>query len=577
MSEAPERPTSLQESAIGFKPRRPVQWLSPRELASTGLQVVVSGLFGTFADKREMQGVMSAAVPDHLTAKDELWIDYVSDIGDGFDATYTIARMLAEPTLDIGVPNRRGDVLVMGGDEVYPTAKVAAYQDRTVGPYKAACPHNDDKPLLYALPGNHDWYDGLTAFLRVFCQSRWIGGWKTCQTRSYWAVQLPARWWLWGIDIQFDTYIDEPQLRFFRTVAETEGPAGLEPGDAVILCSAKPSWVKANEEETEAYATLDFFEREIIRPKEAEVRLSLTGDTHHYARYQRVGGTAQKITAGGGGAYLSATHHLPEDLLLPPPASRDPGKSMPPVPYERQACYPSWGTSTRLRLGAFRLLWRNWGFLLLAAALHLLFCFAVASELRGPADTFAGVMDRLSSDEVLRVVPRSGTASMLAVFLLAGLIGFTKPKHRKWRAVLGVVHAVTQVALLVDVLVVASAAADGWHDVRFDAVFVFVGAVAGGIGSGIVMALYLVLADIFATNDNELFAAQGIVDYKCFLRMHLAADGELTVYPIRVDRVGRGRKLYQSASKTKPWIDHKRPPSDPVLIEPPIRIPREGP
>src|SRR5688500_19498306 len=56
--------------------------------------------------------------------------------------------------------------------------------------------------------------------------------------------------------------------------------AGLEPGDAVILCSAKPSWVKANEEEPEAYATLDFFEREIIRPQGAQVRLSLRSEEH---------------------------------------------------------------------------------------------------------------------------------------------------------------------------------------------------------------------------------------------------------------------------------------------------------
>ena len=80
-------------------------------------------------------------------------------------------------------------------------------------------PHSDDPPALFAVPGNHDWYDGLTAFLRFFCQGGWVGGWKTEQRRSYFAVKLPQRWWLLGIDIQFDTYIDAPQIDYFRTVA----------------------------------------------------------------------------------------------------------------------------------------------------------------------------------------------------------------------------------------------------------------------------------------------------------------------------------------------------------------------
>ena len=51
------------------------------------------------------------------------------------------------------------------------------------------------RPSLYAVPGNHDWYDGLTAFLRLFARQRdaTIGGWRTRQSRSYFAVRLPGR------------------------------------------------------------------------------------------------------------------------------------------------------------------------------------------------------------------------------------------------------------------------------------------------------------------------------------------------------------------------------------------------
>ena len=43
------------------------------------------------------------------------------------------------------------------------------------------------------------------------------GHWKTEQTRSYFAIKLVPGWWLWAVDTQFDTYIDPPQLSYFRS------------------------------------------------------------------------------------------------------------------------------------------------------------------------------------------------------------------------------------------------------------------------------------------------------------------------------------------------------------------------
>ena len=93
-------------------------------------------------------------------------------------------------------------------------------------------------PHLFAIPGNHDWYDGLTSFTRLFTQRSWIGAWRTRQRRSYFALRLSDRWWLWATDIQFDTYIDGPQLEYFRKAS-----ADLKDGHRVILATAKPSWV----------------------------------------------------------------------------------------------------------------------------------------------------------------------------------------------------------------------------------------------------------------------------------------------------------------------------------------------
>ena len=126
----------------------------------------------------------------------------------------------------------------------------------------------------------HSLGTGVTAFLRTFAQGRPIGGWRTEQTRSYFAVELPHRWWLYALDTQFDAYLDAPQLLYFAAAAEE-----LQPGDAVILCCAKPAWVAAGQGSPEAYDTIEFFDRTIVRPRGASIRLMLSGDSHHYARY----------------------------------------------------------------------------------------------------------------------------------------------------------------------------------------------------------------------------------------------------------------------------------------------------
>src|SRR4029453_4549246 len=134
-----------------------------------------------------------------------LWFDHVADLGDGFDPTYTVGRLIAADAAAGGGPSGaedppvrlpRGRLLVLGGDQVYPTASSAGYEDRLKGPYRAALPAGaaDPPPVLVALPGNHDWYDGLTAFLRLFAQRRPLGGWRTGQTRSYFVVHLPPGW-----------------------------------------------------------------------------------------------------------------------------------------------------------------------------------------------------------------------------------------------------------------------------------------------------------------------------------------------------------------------------------------------
>src|SRR5688572_29035532 len=109
-------------------PRRPwmTPWYSPTLLAKAGVEVVVSTLFGQHADQRTMQalagpatihdysGSLASQTRIHPTlvvysiiqhakeAKDveeDFWIDYVADVGDGWDSTYSIAYLVTRPTL----------------------------------------------------------------------------------------------------------------------------------------------------------------------------------------------------------------------------------------------------------------------------------------------------------------------------------------------------------------------------------------------------------------------------------------------------------------------------------------------
>src|SRR5205085_933929 len=133
---------------------------------------------------------------------DEFWIDYIADVGDGWDSTYTMAYHLTQPQLNFNqnlkydekgaTTTNRGNLLIFGGDEVYPTASFEAYEQRLVKPYETAFSPkiSDTSPTVFAIPGNHDWYDSLVSFSHIFCEHLPFAGWKTLQDRSYFAIKL---------------------------------------------------------------------------------------------------------------------------------------------------------------------------------------------------------------------------------------------------------------------------------------------------------------------------------------------------------------------------------------------------
>ena len=566
---SPHRPKDLSELELGFARQRAVRWLSPRVLVGTGLRVMLANIFGSYSDKRELQAVLPSTVHHHDDGA-ELWFDFVADVGDGFDATYSVASLLAAPELDVGgTPLPRGQLLILGGDEVYPVASTRGYEDRTKGPYRAALPEAPaDPPTMFALPGNHDWYDGLTAFLRMFTQQRPIGGWATEQARSYFAIALPQRWWLFAVDAQLSSYIDAPQLAYFRQAA-----LQLRPGDAVLLCWSTPAWARTDRD-PEAYDPIDFFDREIVRPTGASIRVMLSGDAHHYARYAEDGGTAARITCGAGGAYLVATHRLPESIVVPSPRSRM-RRQTEPRPFSLRTRYPDRFTSRWLTPGTLALGWRNPGFAALLGSLQAVFVISLIFAI----DYGRRLGGGWSSLQTLRA---SLPSLLLAGLIVYGAVGFARIDSRSPRRtalIAGLLHGAAQVGLGIG----ATASVFALHHYRPDwlpdaalAVFVVVvTVVVVGEVATLLTGIYLMLASQFDVNLNEVFAGQSIEDYKAFLRLRIDAAGDLTIFPIKLPRVCRRWAADPDGAPEAPWLR----PTEPLrieLIEDPIVVPRTG-
>lgn len=571
-----------KEDVLGFRPEDAVRWLSPSELWRAGVKVVLSSVFASYADKREVQEALQPT-PLAVRGRDgELWLDFVADLGDGFDATCTVAGLLAADRLDPEpspggepvAPLPRASVLILGGDEVYPTASAREYDNRMKGPYRAALPDAAEPPSMFVLPGNHDWYDGLTSFLRVFAQGRSIGGWRTRQTRSYFAVQLPHRWWLVGLDTQFGSELDAPQLRYFARFLTAQ----LQPGDSVILCCATPTWVEtADEKHRDAFNSLHWFDRNYIRTRHdtagrivqtgASVRLWITGDSHHYARFaerwpgedatpdtaaQEAGAAPvlppdaerrQMVTCGLGGAYLSATHDLPTALPLPPERSRVLQKDEKPTTFARaDALYPDRDTSKRLagRLAApwsrYWLPRRNPGFGTMAAGVHVVLLLALSAFLGLVGDRTPVAAVRDATVGATFALCARVTIIATAVLLLPWALGVIR--GRKWRTPSTAVAAVllqllvAEGALLALVAVDLSGLGSGW--------VVWLGALwaaaVGWVLGSEAFALYTLLARHGQAFGWQM-SGQAVEDCKGFVRMHLAADRTLTLHPLVVDEV----------------------------------------
>ncbi|GAA2587976.1 metallophosphoesterase family protein [Actinomadura fulvescens] len=317
----------------GFSWRRPtVLWRSRND--------VIARLFGDPSDgiRRRCVAALTergtpAAFTLHRTSPEFSFL-LMGDTGEGDRSQYAVVP----PALAAGGD---ADFMVIASDVVYPSGEAEHYETKYFRPYQ------DFRGPIYAVPGNHDWYDGLRGFLRVFCDldmrcdpEPWNGalrllprllwrksgqvdeetlaaarakyrgapGQRAVQPGPYWAIDTPALR-IVGIDTGITGGIDRDQGEWLREMS-----AGPKPK---LLVTGKPLYVDDRHRpgRIEGGGTID----DIVRDPAHNYVAAIGGDIHNYQRYPietRGGRTIQYVVAGGGGAFMHATHVIPKTRVV---------------------------------------------------------------------------------------------------------------------------------------------------------------------------------------------------------------------------------------------------------------------
>lgn len=556
-----------------------VSWFDLRSLLSTAAHALAAGIVGSMTGRREIMAALPTkdvkARPYAADANGEFWLDYMADCGDGWDASHSVAWLLGRnaialnrkgaPTAqpvplsadDEGLPEPAdaqllpaGKVLMLGGDQVYPSASADNYEARFENVMRSARSWQKPGRDLYAIPGNHDWYDGLTNFIRLFCQvgeadRRWFGAWRATQRRSYFSVRLPHGWWLWGVDMALADDLDPPQLAYFRAAAEHLGP-----DDRVILCVPAPSWLARCEDDALHTTKLQIM-IDIAAGRHSameRVPLILSGDLHYYARHEAELGEhkRQYITCGGGGAFTLGTGLTPEEV-----GQSAPGRTV--MPARMKTSFPDVAQSSALRKGVLKFPRFNPGFSGLLSALQLVVLWLLSAHAwadpaagedhgwlaQSMARDFSleGFGQQLCDAAILCVTSPGLTllvAAIVAGFGSYGRSGAARGRSKLLATLAGALHGLAQIVLGIGIVwLVAQAIGRVELGPTLGA---WVTAAIGGLIliplCGLLFGFYLFASHILARmHDMEVYSAQAIERFKSFLRMRISPEG-LTIFPV---------------------------------------------
>ncbi len=540
--------------------RKMTRWYNPLLLAKTGFRAAISTTIGHITDNRKIHAALypDIVVFDHSKdspPEEDFWLDYVADLGDGWESTYAVAAAICVQHQPAGAAStHRGSILIMGGDEVYPDPSLKAYCDQTIAPWNAAATDQESfETVLYALPGNHDWYDGLQAFSDVFCsQGRPCPGFPVGrfdnlyprQTRSYFALKLRQGWWMFGIDIQLNERIDSTQLAFFEKVSHQ-----INPGDQIILCAPTPSWVRETNGYKNATALLASI-GELLTATGGKLRLILAGDIHHYARYESADRETDKgdltlITAGGGGAFMHPTHVLPSNAAI---SWQHKDRQI----FTKEKCYPPTRTSQNLTYKNLLFLFYNLEFAATLGGIYMLLIWLLEARNGNGTEPLSRMFETMLASHIsvagtlvrfFQTIPKSPEFALLVIIFSGALVAFNQTPNPKSRVLLGLAHSFAHFTALVIIYCAAIAfvmllpvALQGGI-VGFG-IFLLTMLVLGTVIGGTIFGLFLLFSlNVLHIQWTNAFSSLRIKNYKNFLRLKFAPDGTLTVFAFGIDNV----------------------------------------
>ncbi len=389
---------------------KPVAWLFGHQFIGTLKGLLLYTAHGEKLDPRDwMTGEAFSFDDPSRSEQPEFWFDYLSDAGDGNKAMYSLAYLTMARSLwtkldsnttqlptdplkhevrttgdGAGFQLPRGEFLFLGGDTAYHSADYLTLLNRIQRPFSYAyldlvqnnlISDNDPRRPIFAIPGNHDYYDQVDGFRRQFRKpirpegplppgrsgptnaQLTIAGFKRVQEASYVSLQLPWDWWFWGLDIE-PGVLDRRQRKFFRSYRGEDQEFTAPKKLIVATCAPSTVFGHLATDEDKLSKSLRFLgvKRPFVpnpsfdtagdhRFKPGQCRLDLSGDVHHYARYwgpkpadgtsPRAKSTAPQpssesyasVVSGAGGAFHHPTttfdNQITEQVLYPPePESR---------------------------------------------------------------------------------------------------------------------------------------------------------------------------------------------------------------------------------------------------------------
>jgi len=153
----------------------------------------------------------------------------------------------------------------------------------------------------------------------------------------------------------------------------------------------------------------------------------------------------------------------------------------------------------------------------------------------------AGIGETLN--HVVTTIPKSPEFALVVLLTALGLTAFNENCKPTTRLLLGGLHTLLHLIGLITTFVVAVALTD-WFNNQFEALsfsffwFLLLMIVIGGGVGGVMIGVYLILSlNFFGANTTNAFSSLRLSCHKNFLRIKIAKNGDLTIYPLGIDEM----------------------------------------